>query len=649
MLYVKLTLRNLQRSMKEYAIFMLTMVISMMLMYSFMAVAFSEQVLQLSKHMDAFAQVILVVSMGLVIVIGWLISYIANFMLRKRSREFGMYLLMGMTRKQVCRMFLLEQFCMGLFAYGIGCILGLFTFQILLAIIQHIFGIAYQFAFRFSIPAAGVTFLAFLILYAYELVKEYRILHHVNIHTLLYQDQQNETVKKGRLHTLVYMLGAILCAAVGLKLFYDGMRNGIRDVEETKKLLPAVLLIIASIYACFLGLSGFLQHFLDQHKQLKYQHNRMFLLGRLQGRLRSNRIVLATLSLLTLVTICFLCFGMKFKETTDLTIHSAAPFDLQVITQHQQYIKKAAGFLAEKKLTYEDHTYQTYTHLRDDVKVKQTFAKALDHTAYDSTYYRTTTFMRYADVQRLLQLKGKKVPALEKDEYMLVVSKKQQELMESYCRKHPFTINGKPMKLRYVCTEEILQTMYFVVVPDVYVQGVKGDTFYYVAQSAKELPSAWEDQLYERCSNSQLQEYSSVRLHSSYVETSMFSYVAIVFCLFYAAFIFICAAGTILATQQLSDLEAQKYEYALLHKMGASRKTLYRLLHYQNLLYFLLPLLLPAFFMIPILNSLDIMFTTTDATTPMYMYLGITLALFFTIYLAYYALTYISCRRNLDI
>ena len=70
---------------------------------------------------------------------------------------------------------------------------------------------------------------------------------------------------------------------------------------------------------------------------------------------------------------------MKFKETTDLTIHSAAPFDLQVITQHQQYIKKAAGFLAEKKLTYEDHTYQTYTHLRDDVKVKQTFAKALRH------------------------------------------------------------------------------------------------------------------------------------------------------------------------------------------------------------------------------------------------------------------------------
>lgn len=127
----------------------------------------------------------------------------------------------------------------------------------------------------------------------------------------------------------------------------------------------------------------------------------------MQGRLRSNRIILATLSLLTLVTICFLCFGMKFKETTDLTIHSAAPFDLQVITQHQQYIKRRQDFWL-KKLTYEDHTYQTYTHLRDDVKVKQTFAKALDHTAYDSMYYRTTTFMRYADVQRLLQLKGKK-------------------------------------------------------------------------------------------------------------------------------------------------------------------------------------------------------------------------------------------------
>ena len=53
MLYVKLTLRNLQRSMKEYAIFMLTMVISMMLMYSFMAVAFSEQAVSYT-HLDVY-------------------------------------------------------------------------------------------------------------------------------------------------------------------------------------------------------------------------------------------------------------------------------------------------------------------------------------------------------------------------------------------------------------------------------------------------------------------------------------------------------------------------------------------------------------------------------------------------------------------
>lgn len=649
MLYVKLTLRNLHRSMKEYAIFMLTMTVSMMLMYSFMAVAFSERVLQLSEHMTAFAQVILVVSIGLVLVIGWLISYISKFILRKRSREFGMYLLMGMTRREVSRMFLLEQFFMGLSAYCVGCILGMFTFQILLAIIQHIFATTYQFVFSFSIQAAGITFIAFLLIYVCELIKEYRILHKACIHTLLYQELYNESVKKAPIYTVCYMLAAMLFAAVGLRMFYDSMHNSIREANEVKHLLPATLFIIASIYACFLSLSSFLQRFLDRYKQLKYHRNVMFLFGRLQGRLRSNRVVLATLSLLTLVTICFLCFGMKFKETTDLTINSAAPFDVQVITQHPKYLKKATRFLEDKHLTYEDHIYQSYSHLNENIKTEQTFTKAFKNTLYDIPYNQTPTFIRYSDAQQLLKMKGKKVPDLEKDEYMLIVSKKHREVMETYCRKHPFLINGKPMKLTYVSTEEILQNMYYVVVSDVYVQGVNGDMFYYVAQSKQELPSAWEDQLYEQCSDFQLQEYSSVRLHSSYVENSMFSYVTIVFCLFYAALIFICAAGTILATQQLSDLEAQKYEYALLHKMGASRKELYRLLHRQNMLYFLLPLLLPALYVVPILNSIDIIFVTTDATTPIYMYLGITLLLFFMVYFAYYALTYISCRRNLDI
>lgn len=657
MLYVKLTLRNLKRSVREYAIFMLTMVLSMMLMYSFMAVAFSEQVMKLSNHMDAFAQVIIAVSIGMIVVIGWLIAYISKFILNKRSQEFGMYLLMGMKRREVSSMFLLEQFLMGICSLLIGCVLGLFMYQILLAIIQHIFMVNYSFTVEISWQAFGCTLFAFLLLYLIELSKEHRILMKTKIHTLLYQKQQNETVKKKRLFTILFLLLAIVCGAVGMKLFHDTLIRGLSEANETKKLGPAILLLIISIYAFFLGISAFLQKFLDSCKKIKYHRNTMFLFGHLQGRLHSNAIVLATLSLLSLLTISFLCFGMKFKDTTDMTIKSAAPFDLQVMTQNPKVPSKVKGFLNQHKVTYQDHAYQTYAHLNRGSNVEASFEQAFKDTLYDNVNYRTPVYLKYSDYQKLMQLKGKQAPSLKANAYMLVVGKKQQALLETYCRNHAFRIDGKTMHLAHVSNEEILQAIYMIVVPDQYINKASSaqDIHYYVAESKEELPSLWEDEIYAMCSATQMQgnevvfeDYSSIRLRSSYVENSMFSYITIVFTLFYAAFIFICATGTILATQQLSDLEAQKYEYILLGKMGASRKELHRLLHYQNLLYFLVPLALPALYIFPILNSVDILFTTTDATTPIYAYLGVTLILFFLIYAAYYLLTYLSCRRNLD-
>ena len=92
MLYAKLAFRNLKRSLQEYSIYVFTVTITMTLLYAFFAIAFSTEMHNLVTTYDNIQSALLMVSILVTLIIAWLIYYISNFILQKRSREFGMYL-----------------------------------------------------------------------------------------------------------------------------------------------------------------------------------------------------------------------------------------------------------------------------------------------------------------------------------------------------------------------------------------------------------------------------------------------------------------------------------------------------------------------------------------------------------------------------
>lgn len=192
MLYVKLALRNLKRSLKEYSIYVFTVTITMTLLYAFFAIAFSGEMQDLVTTYDNIKSIMIMVSILVTLIIAWLIYYISNFILQKRSREFGMYLLLGMKRTQVSRMFLFEQLALGAVGFFIGCVLGIFVYEILHAILLNIFGFAYAFQLSFSWSACGAAFLCFLSIYLLEMIREGIALKKQSIHTMLYNASRNE-------------------------------------------------------------------------------------------------------------------------------------------------------------------------------------------------------------------------------------------------------------------------------------------------------------------------------------------------------------------------------------------------------------------------------------------------------------------------
>lgn len=89
----KLAIRNVKRSIKDYLIYIITVVMAFSLIFAFNFVSFSSDITQLSEMMENLKYAIIFVSCIIVFVIAWLINYTMKFMFEKRSKEFGTYML----------------------------------------------------------------------------------------------------------------------------------------------------------------------------------------------------------------------------------------------------------------------------------------------------------------------------------------------------------------------------------------------------------------------------------------------------------------------------------------------------------------------------------------------------------------------------
>ena len=654
MLYVKLALRNLKRSLKEYSIYVFTVTITMTLLYAFFAIAFSGEMQDLVTTYDNIKSIMIMVSILVTLIIAWLIYYISNFILQKRSREFGMYLLLGMKRTQVSRMFLFEQLALGAVGFFIGCVLGIFVYEILHAILLNIFGFAYAFQLSFSWSACGAAFLCFLSIYLLEMIREGIALKKQSIHTMLYNASRNEKTAKGSRLSGFYFLAAVLLAVAGLYVTQQYLRSMVNGQSSDSMLLMlGVFAIIVSVYLFFYGISAVLGIFLNRHRKIKYKGNCMYLYGQIAGRLRSNRTVLATLSLLTLLTLLFLCIALKFNEVKELSNARFVPFDIMASSSEKLNMKSIESYLQEHKISYQSadiHYYQKEE--RDD------FYSVVKGKSYYTEDEKHSVYMKQSDFNKLRSLKGKPSVTLKADEYLIVCATDIKDSLQEYGAQHTLHLQGKRLQLRGVDDTEYGQTRnsgYYLIVADEHVKHAKPDFREWVANTDSETEVSWyQDTVNQFFDDNKEQvgdsfySYASYRVKAKWFEENAVGFVSICFSLFYLSFIFICISATILAVQQLSDAHRQRYSYAMLHKMGVNQRQLHALLAKQIAVYFIIPLVLPIVYLLPIIRMLDELFEMTYASANMFIYLGGSMLFFLAVYGCYYVMAYLGCKRNID-
>lgn len=188
----KLSLRNARRQARDYLVYFVTIVMSAALIYAFNGLVFSQEIRRLSAALDVMPLIIVLASIVVVCIIGWLVQYTISFMLTRRGRELGTYILTGLENSQVARLFFLENLAVGGIALLLGTILGNLIFQALRAVMLTLFRAPYTFRFSFSLNAVLLTIFYFALVYLFALFRSRRRIRTMKICDLIYSERQNE-------------------------------------------------------------------------------------------------------------------------------------------------------------------------------------------------------------------------------------------------------------------------------------------------------------------------------------------------------------------------------------------------------------------------------------------------------------------------
>lgn len=640
----RLSLRNAKRQTGDYLIYFTTIVLAAALLYAFNGLTFSSELLALSKLMEMLPMMIVLASIVVVCIFGWLVSYATGFMLSCRSRELGTYILIGLEQREVAHLFFLENLVVGGFAFILGLFFGNLLYQMLRAILLALFSCPYHFTLAFSLKAAGLTFAYFALIYLLALLKSRRRIRKMKIYDLIYFDRQNEhiVVKSSKSRQRLFIFSIILGIIGTILLLMQNALIGILGAG----------CIILFLYIFFLTFASGVPAFFDRKPFRKYQKQNLLIYRTLTAKIGTMGIVMATISLLFTATLISQGTGLIFWGLFNGRATANACFDLYtdserpdgIPSEYLDYIEQ--NIPVKQSLLY--HIYQ-----RDSNE----FITYLQENANYYPYNQKDMVISYSDYQILRSIAGYPSVTLEPGQYLIHC----QHYLKDTLKNHQTSIRfgDTILSLAGIYTEHFMQNNYttgnghgfILVVPDDVVTMLNTHHFAYAAKTTipvseeqYEILDTMRDQLCENVN----EFYDS--LHTKANEKAQVASMTAVsiFPLFFLALALTMTAATILTIQQLGECRHYQTQYRLLQKLGMDRREMAKTLRTQFSIYYTLPAVLPLFISIPFLLH------TVNATEPGVMVgasspamvILTTLLLFFFIYGIYILMAYTTLKRN---
>lgn len=652
----KLAVRNTKRNLKDYFVYLVTITISFSLILAFNLIASSDEVVKISSGMSSFRQVLTFVNIVIVFVVCFLINYTTRFMFEKRSKELGMYMLLGIKKKEIVRLLVLENVLLGLLAFILSVPLGLLFSQFVSLVIVKLIGIPEVIFISLNFVSIGLLAVYFLVIYILVLLNLLRRIRKMTVHNFLYFDKQNEKkmFRSSNKRNVIFVISVILGIAA---LFLWNTRCDFEkssDPSFVTYMMISMIMLIISIYGVSATCADMLLSVLLKNNKMKYKKDNLFVTRTFASKARTMSFTFGTLSLLILLSLLSLNFSSINKGVYKSSIELTAPYDVHVFDQKQPFddLNEYIAVIDEDYTINETFEYNVYKEPNHQMQ-----------NYYDVQFYYFDPVMKVSDYNKLLKLRNMNTIELEDNEYFLVTSSQLLYKVENNNDIKTLNFSSHKLHLKGIDTKSFWYNMtstgrFMVVVPDKYVQGLEVSEEHLIVDTAEETTAKLEEKIETELNHflvvndedgTSHDEYYRVSVRGTAIEeqnsmTAMIASIAL-----YIAFILISAVGTILAVQSLSDSIKYKYRYQTLRRLGVNDRLLFKTIRKQLLILFGVPVIYSIFASFCMLTSINNIYKVLLESQYTYLFYFIGgLAIFFFIYGVYWIATYIGFKRNIN-
>ena len=652
-MYSKIAFKNVKKSFKDYTIYFFTLMLAVCIFYTFNSIesqkAMSEITSSGESYVDILSKVISYVSVFIAFILGSLILYANNFLVKKRNKELGIYMTLGMSKNKISKILILETIIVGILSLISGLILGLIFSQGLSILVVKLFGLKMStYSFVISGKAMIKTVLYFGIMFLLVMIFNSFVISKYKIIDLLTVGRKTEEVKFKS--NIVYLITFILCVislVTAYKLILEVGLLGIKD----KKFLISILLGVVGTFLFFFSLSGFILYIVKKNKKIYFKGLNIFIVKQINSKVNTNFISMSVICLMLFMTIGMLSTGFSFKNAIESGLKDSTPYDASAnlyidegekandIQKSLEYI--GVKFNKEDKVVY----YDLYTD-------NKTISEALNLNA---NMRSLMNYMKLSDYNKIRALDNQNAIELNKDEVLITSNYANTlEAIQNYVKNNDsIKIENKSYKIKdKKVIEENLKTnfmknnMITVIVNDDVCDNMtlisSNINVNFVGEGKEKRESDFTNKIYSYKTTDT--DYDKIGFvlgasRTEIYESNKGMTTIVLFIGIYIGIVFLISSMAVLALQQLSEASDSIDRYKSLKRLGASGKDINKTIFIQTLVYFSLPVIL-AFIhsvigikvandFVSVYNKPDIMGSSL-----------ITAVIFMIVYIIYFYITY---------
>jgi len=616
-MYSKIALNNVKKSFKDYTIYFLTLTFAVCIFYSFNSIDSQSAMADMNKgqtqYVKIMVQMISVISIGVSVILGGLIIYATKFLINKRKKEFGIYMVLGMSKRKMSKILFFETLYIAIISLIAGLLLGMLFSQVLSIFTAKLFAMQMtKYSFVISISAILKTILYFGIMYSLVMIFNVIIVSRYKLIDLLCASKKNEKVKVKNPYLGIFIL---IVSLVALGYAYYLVNKAGLNFYDIKFKVSIILGIIGTALF-FYGIASVMFFILKNNKNYYLSGLNIFSIRQISSKFNTNFISMTIICLMLFVTIGTLSTGLSVKNSLEDTLKNQTPFDASIQVFDKDSSKVLSPVDTLKQLNYNLENNSDYVILRQykyNMSTKDLMDKYVttedQKQIVNMGVFEKTSMIKVSQYNNMRKLKGESSIDLKDDE--ILISSNYEPLkgiLKEFIEKEnsikigdkEFKIKDKKIETEAISTSPTSDSIFNLIVPDYLVSGVEvSDEIVNLNFSSenkedakKELTTILNNFIFDTG------EYEKLN-YNIYGQTREMAYDAnrglsaiILFIAVYMGIVFLLSSAAVLALQQLSQCNESMERYKALRKIGATKSMINKSIFKQVTIFFALPLAL---------------------------------------------------------